>query len=194
MRALLALTAPLLLSAAPAERPRLTLQGLGEIRIGMKEVTLLKRGFRPETPYGGPSDYEYSSCHYLTSDLYPDVGFMINDGRLVRIGIYKDYEKQREIPWQSLSGVRIGMSETEVAAIYGDWLKMDYHPYMDKAGSYLILNSSDSRYKMIFETALDDSGDEKLASDSRKGPNPAKKVTSLRAGFSGPVDYIEGCA
>ena len=197
-RLIAVLSAPVFLFSLVAngeDNPRLTFKGLGDIRIGMSEAQLEKMGFSdPYRTDDWQTDEEYWACHYLASDAYPDITFMINEGTLVRIGIYKDYKMDRAIPWRSLSGVNIGMSETEVAAIYGDWLKMDYHPYMDNAGSYLILNSSDGRYKMIFETALDDSGNEKLASDPRKGANPAKKVTSMRAGFSGPVDYIEGCA
>ena len=67
---------------------------------------------------------------------------MINDGRLVRIGIYKDYEKQRDHPLAEPVGrAKIGTPRVKpkLQPSMAIGLKsLIHHPYMDKAGSYLI--------------------------------------------------------
>lgn len=187
------LLAPLLLLGATDEKPRLTFKGLGPVQIGMSEAALLKSGFSdPYRSADWQADEEYAACHYLSNETdYPGVGFMINDGKLVRIGIGPN---DAGIIWQTLSGATIGMTETEVASLYGNWMKIDYHPYLGDAGSYLILQSSDGRYKMIFETATSDGSGEQFASAPSRGPNAEKRVTDFRAGLAEPVSYIEGCS
>jgi len=201
MRLLLILTAPLLLSAAPAERPQLTFEGLGKIRIGMTIAQLKAQDFASDSMYEGQSRAEYDGCHYMSNGRdYPGVSFMINDGHLVRIGIYKESDASppesngiytpKAVPtWKSLSGVGIGMSESDASAVYGDWLKISGHPYLDSAGSYLRLDSSDGKYAMIFETAIKD-----MSGDGSKNGDQEKFITSFRSGLAGPVSYIEGCA
>ncbi|MGB5723634.1 MAG: hypothetical protein WBM39_04400 [Parasphingorhabdus sp.] len=187
------LLALLLSTGAIDEKPRLTFAGLGPIQIGTSEAALHTLGFSdPYRSADWQNDEEYAACHYLSNEAeYPGVGFMINDGKLVRIGIHPN---DTGIIWQTLSGATIGMTETEVAAIYGDWLQIDYHPYAGDAGSYLILQSGDGRYKMIFETAIEDGGDEQHFSAPSQGFNAEKSVTDFRAGLAGPVSYIEGCS
>ena len=183
----------LLFGATNGEKPRLTFEGLGPVRIGMTETQLEKMGFSdPYRSADWQTDEEYESCHYLSNESkYPGVGFMINDGQLVRIGIGTNDKK---IEWKTLSGATLGMRETEVAAIYGSWMKMDYHPYMGDSGSYLILASRGGKYRMIFETALSDDSGTENSSAPQNGPNPEKRVTDIRAGLSGPVGFIEGCS
>jgi hypothetical protein len=119
---------------------------------------------------------------------------MINEGKLVRIDIGPD---DARVKWRTLSGAMIGITETEVAAIYGNRLQIGDHPYLGDAGSYLVLPSSDRRYRMIFETATPDEseaiGQETSSARSRE-PNSKKRVTDFRAGLAGPVGYIEGCS
>tara|TARA_R110000850_G_scaffold265766_3_gene395743 strand:+ start:40071 stop:40670 length:600 start_codon:yes stop_codon:yes gene_type:complete len=187
------LLAPLLLLGATDEKPRLAFQGLGSIEIGTSEAVLQKRGFSdPYRSAHSQADEEYAACHYLSNETeYPGVHFMINEGRLVRIDIG---ENDAGIMLKSLSGASIGMTETEIVSLYGDWIKIDRHPYLDAAGSYLILDSSDGRYKMIFETATSDGSGEQLSSKPSGGPNANKRVTDFRAGLAGPANYIEGCS
>ena len=177
----LALAATLLVNTTTA-RPRLTFEGLGPIRIGMNVEQVRKLGFRLTT--GGPwsNEEERFSCHYLDSAPgFPGIALMMNDDRLVRIDVHDD-KKTRQ--WKSLSGAATGMSEAEVGDIYGDWLKKSGHPYLDEAGSYLTLTSSDGKYAMTFETALKDIDNEGVT----------KFVTDFRAGLAEAVGYIEGCA
>ncbi len=168
--------------AAQEELPRLTYQGLGDIRIGMTEQSLSPLGFAPDL--GLQDDEEYRACHNIASDQYPGIQLMINYGILVRIDIY-------EGKWKSLSGAGLGMNEAQLANIYGSDFALDYHPYIGAAGSYAVLQSSNKKYGMIFETAIINSKD---ASSPKGVPNAKKTVTSFRAGYSEQVNYIEGCS
>ncbi len=185
----------LCLAGAVDAQPRLTFEGLGPIRIGMSESELQKQGFSdPNRLADWQADDEYVACHYLANEVeYPGVGFMINNSKLVRIDIGPN---DAGVKWQTLSGATIGMAETDVAAIYGNWMKIDHHPYLGDSGSYLLLRSGDGRYGMIFETATSDGSEaisEEPSSASSRGPNSKKRVTDFRAGLAGPVGYIEGC-
>jgi hypothetical protein len=183
----------LCLAGAADSQPRLTFEGLGPVRIGMSETELKKIGFSdPYRSSDWQTDDEYPACHYLANEEdYPGVGLMINDNRLVRIDVGA---KAASAKWQTLSGATIGMTETEIAAIYGSWMKMDYHPYLGDSGSYLTLQSGDGRYRMIFETATPDGSGEAFVSSPSRGPNSRKRVTNFRAGLAEPVGYIEGCS
>ena len=185
--------APLLLLGATDEKPRLSFQGLGPLKIGMSEAALEKLGFSDSYRSADwQADEDYEACHHLSNETdYPGVSFMINDGRLVRIGIGAN---DAGIRWKTLSGASIGMTETEVASLYGDWMKIDHHPYLGDAGSYLILDSSDGQYRMIFETAAPDGSGEQFSSKPSRGPNANKRVTDFRSGLAEPVSYIEGCS
>ena len=201
MKMLLALITPLLLVSTPTDRSPLTFKGLGEIRIGMTIGQLKARDFASDSMYEGQSRDEYDACHYMFNGRdYPGVSLMINDGRLARIDIDKGRDiapaksngisKPTPVPtWQSYSGAKIGMSEKEIKAIYGHWLKISGHPYLGEAGSYLRLDSSDGKYAMIFETAAKDMGSEVL-----ENPDQEKFVTDFRAGLADAVSFIEGCA
>ena len=201
MKMLLALTTPLLLASTSTDRSPLTFKGLGEIRIGMTIAQLKARDFASDSMYEGQSRDEYDGCHYMFNGRdYPGVGLMINDGRLARIDIDKGRDianaksngiyKPIPVPaWQSHSGAKIGMSEKKIKAIYGRWLKISGHPYLGEAGSYLRLDSSDGKYAMIFETAVNDMGSEVLEKSDKE-----KFVTDFRAGLADAVSYIEGCA
>lgn len=191
----------ILLGANDDERSRLTFQGLGDINIGMTIEQLKAHDFASDSMYEGQSLEEYNGCHYMTNGRdYPGVSVMINDGHLVRIDIDRArdpdpaksngvYTPIRVPDWKSFSGASIGMSESKVKAIYGEWLKISGHPYLGEAGSYLRLDSSDGKYAMIFETASQDMGAEAL-----KNPDLEKYVTDFRAGLADAVGFIEGCA
>ena len=183
----------LCLAGAVDPQPPLTFEGLGPVRVGIDERELLALGFKdPNEPSDWQTDEEYLACHYLANEQdYQGVGFMINESKLVRIDIGPN---DAGIKWQTLSGAMIGMTETDLASIYGNWMSIDHHPYLGDSGSYLLLQSADGQYKMIFETAAPDGSGEEFSSPPSRGPNSEKRVTGFRAGLAGPVDYIEGCA
>ena len=150
----------------------------------MSEADLAQFGFAGYPNDVKNQDEEFRACHYIISDQYPGISLMINYGKLVRIDINTE-------DWQSFSGAKIGMSETQIDHIYGGAIAADYHPYLGKDGSYLILQSADQKYRMIFETSVAESEDASAPDD---GPNPKKKVTGFRAGLTNQVNYIEGCS
>ncbi|WP_417620547.1 hypothetical protein [Parasphingorhabdus sp.] len=185
----IALLLQLSLGANGNDKPRLTFMGLGNIRIGMAEENLKTLGFRltSQGPWGEVGDPDFRACHYLDSaPNFPGVAVMINEGKVVRIDI--GFRSSAE-NWQSLSGAKIGMTEASVSEIYGDWLKISGHPYLDNAGSYLTLTSSNGKYAMIFETSVGNMTDKGM--EEKIQP---KYVTDFRAGLAGPVSYVEGCA
>lgn len=172
----------ILLTGNNVPGPRLSFQGLGPIRIGMTVEQVKALGFKLTTNGPWSNQEEQFYCHYLDSAPdYPDIALMMNEDRLVRIDV--SYGSDPSF-WQSMSGARVGMSEQEVHAIYGEWLQSTAHPYLDESGSYLSLTSSDGRYAMIFETGPK-TGDAK---------NQTKYVSEFRAGLKAAVNYIEGCA
>ncbi|WP_447525909.1 hypothetical protein [Parasphingorhabdus sp. NYA22] len=174
------------LALTGASAPGLTFTGLGDIRIGMS-VSELQSKFGATLEYDAYPEVKANACAYWKIPEHPNLGLMIVDGHLGRIEVDTD-------DYQTRSGAKIGMSEVTVNSIYGSWIQMEHHPYLGKSGSYLVLESRDRRYKMIFETRTpNDSGGE-FASDLSGGPSPAKQVESFRAGLAEPVSYIEGCA
>ena len=164
-----------------SDRPRMTFFGLGEISIGMTQAEAEKLGFKDTEPatWDKIGDEDYISCHHLSgSPEYPGIWLMVNDGIVTRM---ETEYGAKSGDWFSHSGASQGMTEAQLTAIYGKWLEKKRHPYLEDQGSYLILTSRDGKYRMIFETAAENAKDE-------------KRVTQFRAGFSGPVGYIEGCA
>ncbi|MEP6010479.1 MAG: hypothetical protein ABJ237_04190, partial [Parasphingorhabdus sp.] len=146
-------------------------------------------GFRLTStgPWDKVGDPTFISCHYLDSAArFPGVAVMMSNNQVVRIdiGFRSGVEN-----WQSLSGVKIGMALADVKSIYGDWLQIRRHPYLDEAGSYLTLTSSDGRYAMIFATSVKNMTDENEGATEQ-----SQYVTDFRAGMAEPVNYIEGCA
>ena len=178
----------LIFSGSVDQKPRLTFDGLGAIKIGMTAPQAKNLGFKVSAsgPWGEEDSADFIACHYLESAPdFPGVFLMMSEGRVVRI----DIDSRGDIGWQSYSGAKIGMSESDVKAIYGNWLKVSGHPYLGDAGSYLQLNSSNGKYAMIFETAAKD-----MSAEALENPGQEKYVTDFRAGLTDSVGYIEGCA
>ena len=153
------------------ERPSLTYQGLGEIRIGMTKAELEALGFDGQA-YEGQTEEDAYYCTYVENpEAYPGIDLMLNENRLVRIDV-------REGPWQSWSGATLGMTKAQILDIYGDAMTVDFHPYGDQdleSWAYMKLTSSNGRYAAIFE--LQDG-----------------KIAMFRMGEEGAVGFIEGCA
>lgn len=189
MRRLLGLSVLILMgslgAAKPSERPRLTYYGLGDIRVGMDEVEAKKLGFKVETQglWDKIGDDVYAGCHYLSdAPNYSGVSLMVNDGQVTRVEVNYDSPPGY---WKSHSGASNGMTEAEVRKIYGKALKVTPHPYLDNSGSYMTVTTRDGRYAMTFETSTSAGGSK---------ATKAKRVNGFRAGYAGPVGFIEGCA
>jgi pyruvate/2-oxoglutarate dehydrogenase complex dihydrolipoamide dehydrogenase (E3) component len=90
---------------------------------------------------------------------------MVEARRIVRVDILSAVHRTTD-------GIRIGMTEKEVRKRYPN-VRTEEHQY-DPAGHYLVLESKDRRYGIVFET-------------------DGERVTNFRIGELGPVGYVEGC-
>lgn len=141
-------------AAEPPAAQRLTLTGLGPIRIGMTPAQLQRAGIRHEVPddtFGGVSE-----CAHAAVIGQPGVTLMFEQGRIVRIEIDRPGIR-------SLSGAQVGDTEEAVKRLYGDRLVVEPHKY-DDHGHYLVVFAADGSSSMVFET------DGEVVTDMRAGP------------------------
>ena len=130
--------------------------GVGPAKIGMSLSQL-------NTALHERFAMEDQGCFYVTTTKHPQVSFMIENRRLVRIDIDKPGVRTTQ-------GVQVGDSEEHVKQVYGSRLKVEPHAYTD--GHYLTLRDGD--HGIRFET---DEG----------------KVSTFYAGRFEAIQYIEGC-
>jgi hypothetical protein len=152
-----------LAAAAPGDEP-LTLQGVGELRIGLPLAELRSR-------FGATPEYEPDpemNCSYWEAPAFPGLAMMVVDDRLVRIDV-------TDARWRTRSGARIGMTDREVRAMYGAQMRVEPHPYTEPEGTYLVYEARDEPFGLIFET---DNG----------------RIISYRVGRWDNVQWIEGCS
>ena len=136
------------------------LDGVGPVKIGMslhQLNTVLRERFAM------PENKEDKGCFYVTAKRHPQVSFLIENRRLVRIDVDKTGVPTTE-------GVQVGDSEEHVKHVYGSRLKVEPHHYTD--GHYLTLRNGD--HGIRFET------DE-------------AKVSTFYSGTVEAIQYVEGC-
>lgn len=138
--------------------------GIGPVRIGM---TLAELNSVLHEHFAMPTAGDDRPCFYVTPTSHPDVGFMIEDGRLTRIDV-----DGPQVP--SAAGVRVGDSEQKAIEVYRHMLTVKPGAYTGPEGHYLTQRSNDRRYGIRFET---DEG----------------KIVRFYAGRFSSVQYIEGC-
>jgi hypothetical protein len=141
----------------------LGLGALGPLRTGMTAEQALRladfAGMERKKPAG--------ECWYLR---HPgDAGFdlMIIDNRVVRIEI------NAESKLHTFSGARIGSTESELEAWYGDRLDLQPHKY-DEKGQTITVRSPDGAQGLRFETS-------------------SGKVTAIQSGPWEHLHYVERC-
>jgi hypothetical protein len=134
--------------------------GVGPAKVGM---SLSQLNMALQEKFAMPQDKEDQGCFYVTSTKHPQVSFMIESGRLVRIDVDKRGVATAE-------GAQVGDSEERVKQVYGSRLKVGSHDYTD--GRYLTVQSGN--YGVRFET---DEG----------------KVSTFYAGTFKAIQYMEGC-
>ena len=163
-------------SALPMAQPKLisessqvSIRGIAPIMVGMTVSEAMRASgqklINQGESGGGPS------CRYYKIKELKGVAFMVTDGRIARVDI-TDNSKIT-----TLSGAKIGDSESKIKSLYPKQIRVEAHEY-DAKGHYLIFVPKDSRdknYSVIFET-------------------DGKKVTRWRAGKLPEVQFIEGCA
>lgn len=146
--------------------PKLTLRGLGEVKIGMtlKQVKALFTDVQVLDSGGG------TECFIVEPEgVREGVFFMITDGHVSRIDIETSY-------YASLSGAKVGQTEKQVIKMYKGKLKVTPHHYDDKGHylTYVPTDKKDKNYRMVFET-------------------DGSKVTMFRTGNLPEVEFVEGC-
>jgi hypothetical protein len=173
MRPRAALAAALIaLAVAPAphvaqDAPwRVGLRSFGPVRFGM---TLAQASAALHEPLQ-LEDAEGDCGYTYPASLPPGTSFMVVEGRIARVDVDSGAT-------ETLSGARIGSTETEIRRLYPGRIRVRAHPYTGPEGHYLVFTpreSIDAGFGLIFET-------------------DGRRVTSYRAGLHGPVQYIEGC-
>ncbi len=131
---------------------RLSLDGLGPLKIGMSAPQVLELGYQIAEPELG----DINDCAQVEIPGEPGIRLMFEAGRISRIEI--DSPDIR-----SISGARVGDTENEIKRLYGGRLVVQPHQY-DENGHYLKIYSQDKRSSMVFET------DGKVVTEMRAGP------------------------
>lgn len=153
-------------SAKKDTLPRLTLRGLGPIKVGMTLAEARKALSDPlKLEYAGSED-----CFYTTPSNMPEgIALMVTDDRISRIEISSP-------AYATLSGARVGQTQEQVMALYDGKLKKTRHTYIEE-GFYLTFvpkDVEDQQYRMVFDT-------------------DGKHVLGIRAGKLPEVEFVEGC-
>jgi hypothetical protein len=143
---------------------------VGPAKVGM---SLAQLNTTLHESFSLPKDKDDQPCFYADSekkpdsDKYPDLSFMIEDGRLTRVDISGPSVATAE-------GIRVGDSIARVKQVYGRLLKSEPNFYDGSANPVLTIRSSDGLYAIRFIT---DKG----------------KVSVIYAGRWKSVQYVEGC-
>ncbi|PPV07056.1 lectin [Xanthomonas bromi] len=142
------------------------MDGYGDLRFGM-DATQARAAWGGELRGEAATD---GGCYLLRPQWASDArrfGFMFEGGHLVR---FQTSEPKETAP----GGGRVGMTSTQLRALYPDGLTEQPHKYVPNA---LTLRLSDAATKtaLVFETDADG------------------KVTRWRVGQPPQVDYVEGC-
>ncbi len=140
--------------------------GLGPVTIGMtpEQANAAVDGAL-ELPRALASD----GCDYAFPRGVADVGFMIEQGMVVRVDV-------RHPDIRTAQGAGVGDSEARIEQLYAGRLRVSPHKYAH--GHYYAVLPADTLarpYRVIFET--------------EQGV-----VTAIRAGRLPQVEYVEGCS
>jgi hypothetical protein len=152
-----------------SESSQVSIRGIAPIMVGMTVSEAMRASgqklINQGESGGGPS------CRYYKIKEVKGIAFMVTNGRIARV----DVTDNSKIT--TLSGAKIGDSESKIKSLYPNQIKVEAHEYNPK-GHYLIFipkDSQDKNYRIIFET-------------------DGKKVTRWRSGKLPEVQFIEGCA
>lgn len=139
--------------------------GVGAAKIGM---TLVQLNEALHEKFVMPQDKAAQGCFYVNPSKHPHIGFMIEEGKLVRVDV--------DAPELfTVQHVQVGDSEAKVVRAYGHRLKASANPYVPpKIGHYLTVLSNDGRCGIRFEM---ENG----------------KVRTYYAGTDEAIQYVEGC-
>ena len=140
---------------------RLGFTGLGPVQIGMTASEL--RSAAGEII----EDHASDECHYVRVKSQSGIFIMMTKGRVARIDM-------RDRSHATISGIRLGDSESAVKRAYRGRYTRTPHKYVEK-GHYFIIRSSDRKSAMVIET-------------------DGRHVTMIRAGKKPEAEWVEGCS
>ena len=149
---------------------QLDLTGLGPIRVGMTIA-------EAETASGlnlidvSNADQSASCQYYEAQARLKGVSFMVVEDRIIRIDVWSDS------PVETLSGARIGVTDTEIKALYPGQIEVTPNPFTQ--GQYLTYTpntAGESPYRLVFET------------------NAEGEVSQFRTGQFPAVTWPQGCS
>jgi hypothetical protein len=148
-------------------QPKVQINGVGDIRIGMTPREAI-RSARMKLVAVGEID---NNCYYIRPQKGSQhISMMVVEGRIARIDINPGSSIR------TLSGAGIGDSEQQIKQLYRDRLKVSPHKYL--RGHYLTFTptgQTDRNYRLIFET-------------------DGHRVVNYRVGKMPEVAYVEGCS
>jgi hypothetical protein len=148
-------------------QPKVQINGIGDLRIGMT-LSEAEQAARSQLVPNGKIDRK---CYYVRPPKgSQNISMMVVEGRIARIDINPGSSIK------TLSGAGIGDSEQQIEKLYYDRLKVTPHKYT--AGHYLTflpIGKIDRNYRLIFET-------------------DGRQVVNYRVGRMPEVAYIEGCS
>jgi hypothetical protein len=150
--------------SGPVPEAPITFCGIGPVRVG---ATLEAASRAAGEPLSGPAAEAGSECRYVRATRWPEVLFMVEKGRIVRV-------ETRDGRYRTWSGARVGDPEATVRGLYAGRLEVTPHKY-DERGHYLIVRSRDRRHALVLET-------------------DGEKVTRIRSGRVPAAEYVEGCS
>lgn len=146
----------------------ITLLGVGPLRIGMTLEEATNALGIPLVPLGSNLGGE---CAYYQPDTNNQtLGLMVVDGFVIRVDVWPG----STLP--TLSGAKIGSTETEIMEMYPGQIEATPNPYTK--GNFLTLMPSDpqlSLYRLVFET------------------NEKGSVVQYRTGQFPAVTWPDGC-
>lgn len=174
---LLIAIAPLSQSIAKSE-PLTTLRmdGIGPIKVGMS----LKEAEKAAGVKLAQVQEEMNECSFVApKGKLKEIIFMVYKGKIVRADVPSEGFAQNKSKVRTAEGIGIGDSMAKVKEAYKGRIKSQRHPYgQDGKDFYLLVTPKDPKDKthlMIFEIM-------------------GGKVVTLRSGFKGDVQAIEGCS
>lgn len=149
---------------------RLTITGLDPLHLPMTlDAARAATGQRIQPDEDSGID-PANPCSYARIPGMDSLWFMLDGDRLVRIDVTGG-------PHRTAAGVRVGDSESQVLAAYGDDVTSEPHPYAIDADSRYLVVDDDARpdYEIVFSV--------------HDGV-----VVDYRVGLTPYVGWIEGCA
>jgi hypothetical protein len=139
--------------------------GVGPVKVGM---SLAQLNAASHERFAMPAEKGDQGCFYVHPKSHPQVAFMIEDGKLVRVDVDK-----RGI--STIEGIQVGDTQARTQQVYGAKAKVEPSQYTgEEGGRYLTVRSPDGHSGIRFET--------------EKG-----KITTFYAGTYTAIQYIEGC-